>query len=98
LVPPPYHRVTGHDWVLRAMARTSTGDIELAAMRGGPEEDGFTVLRAEVDWPGDATLVLVADERLLLQSVRAFVPSQPVPPGWRVTAETPEAIVLKPES
>ena len=92
------HPEIGDDWVLRAIARTAAGDVELATMQGGPEADGFTVLRGDVDWPGDATLVVVADERVLLQSVRGLVPVRPVPPGWRVAAETPEAIVLKPES
>jgi hypothetical protein len=91
------HPDIGDAWAMRAIARTASGDVELATLRGTGEPDGFTVLATDVDWPGNATLVLVADERLLLQSVRGFCPAQPVAAGWRVTAETPEAIVLKPE-
>lgn len=58
-----------------------------------PVEAGLAVLAVQVERPAGAPIVIEAVERVLVQGVMGFVTDPGPPPGWRVAAETADAVV-----
>jgi hypothetical protein len=80
----------------RLLVRSRTPDAEqVREVDAPPDGDGFTTVELDLDPAPGATIEIEAIDPAVVQSVRGFVPSPVVPDGWRVTAESDEAVVLE---
>ena len=75
-------------------ARCAAGDRPLAELEVRPDPDAdFVMVPTAVDLSPGERLTLEAIDRIALQSVTGFVPDPGPPQGWRVVADTADAVV-----
>jgi hypothetical protein len=53
----------------------------------------FTIVRADIEMPPEAPLLLEAIDRITVQSITGFVADPGPPPGWRIAGLTDDAVV-----